>query len=157
MSTRNQRSEQRSGGARFASATQSNTLNAWTDLPRRQLALMTHSATAIFRGAQELRRIQQEAAQRATLQTEEAAERLREPLDLTEVMALQNELVRFNLQETAHFWAQVANAALKWQADMVSSAGEAVIEGASEPTLESLQRAFEQSLNGGVNAAATTH
>lgn len=157
MSTRNQRTESRSGASRSASDTQANALNAWMDLPRRQLSLMTHSATAIFRGAQELRRIQQEAAQRATLQAEEAAERLRDPLDITEVMALQNELVRFNLQETTQFWAQVANAALKWQADLVSSAGEAVIEGASEPTLESLQRAFEQSLNGATTAAATTH
>jgi hypothetical protein len=44
------------------------------------------------------------------------------------------------------------------EADMVSSAGEAVMEGASEPTLESLQRAFEATLNGaGVTAATTAH
>jgi hypothetical protein len=133
-----------------------NAFAVWADLPRRQLALMTHSATALFRGSQELRRIQQEAALRATQHHEEAAERLREPCDFSDLVALQAELVRFNLQEAANYWNQLANAAFKLQADMVSSAGEAVMEGASEPTLESLQRAFEATLNG-TGAAATTH
>jgi hypothetical protein len=131
-------------------------LAAWTELPRRQMALMTHSATALFRGSQELRRIQHEAARRAMERHEETAERLREPCEFSDLVALQVELVRFNVQEAANYWSELANAALKLQADMVSSAGEAVIEGASEPTLESLQRAFEATLNGEA-AAATTH
>lgn len=151
MSTRSQRGSSTRGTNIPASA-----LTAWADLPRRQLALATYSATAFLRGSQELRRIQQETAERATQHHEETAERLREPCDFSDLVALQAELVRFNLQEAAHYWNQLANAALKWQADMVSSAGEAMIEGASEPTLESLQRAFEATLNG-AQPAATTH
>lgn len=154
MSTR---SSTRTGAARSSSATPLNPLAAWADLPRRQLALMTHSATALFRGSQELRRLQQEAAERATQHHEEAAERLREPCEFSDLVALQADLVRFNLQEATTYWNQLASAAMKLQADMVSSAGEAVIEGASEPTLESLQRAFEATLNGATTAAATTH
>jgi len=135
-----------------------NPLTALADWPRRQLALMTFSTTALLRGSQELRRIQQESAERATQHHEEVAERLREPCDYSDLIALQAELARFNLQEAAHYWNQLANAAFKWQADIVSSAGEAMIEGASEPTLESLQRAFEATLNGATAAAAaTTH
>lgn len=151
MSTRSPR-----GASAQSSSMPTNPLTAWADLPRRQLALMTYSATALFRGSQELRRIQQEAAQRATQHHEETAQRLREPCDFTDLVALQVDLVRFNMQESAHYWNQLANAALKWQADMVGSAGEAMIDGASEPTLESLQRAFEATLNG-AGTAATTH
>lgn len=152
MSTRSPRA----AGASPPSSLPASALAVWADLPRRQLALMTHSATALFRGSQELRRIQQEAASRATQRHEEAAERLREPCDFSDLVALQAELVRFNMQEAANYWNQLANAAFKLQADMISSAGEAVAEGASEPTLESLQRAFEATLNGAA-AGAVTH
>jgi hypothetical protein len=131
-------------------------LTAWADLPRRQLALMTYSATALFRGSQEVRRIQQETARRAMEHHEQAAERLSEPCDFSDLVALQAELVRFNVHEVAHYWSQLANAALKLQADMVTSAGEAVMEGASEPSLESLQRAFAATL-GEAAIPATTH
>jgi hypothetical protein len=135
-----------------------NVLSAWTELPRRQMALMTHSATALLRGSQEMRRIQQECARRAMERHEQTAERLREPCEFNDLVALQSELVRFNMQEAANYWAQLANAMFRIEADMVSSAGEAVMEGASEPTLESLQRAFEATLDGaGVTAATTAH
>lgn len=152
MSTRSPRA----AGARAASSPAANAFAVWADLPRRQLALMTQSATALFRGSQELRRIQQEAALRATQHHEEAAERLREPCDFSDLMAVQAELVSFDLQEAANYWNQLANAAFKLQADMVRSAGAAVMEGASEPTLESLQRAFEATLDA-TGAGATTH
>ena len=156
MSTRSSRA----GGARSSSAEFANPLAAWADLPRRQLALMTHSATAVFRVSQELRRIQQEAAARATQHHEEAAQRLAQPCDFSDLMAVQAELVNFNLQEAANYWNQLATAALKLQADVAGSVGEAVMDGASEPTLESLQRAFEQTLHGsfdGPATAPTTH
>jgi hypothetical protein len=91
---------------------------------------------------------------------EEAAERLAEPCDFSDLVALQTELVSFNMREAANYWSQLANAAFRLQADMVSSAGEAVMEGASEPTLESLQRAFEATLQGsldGTGATPTAH
>lgn len=152
MSTRSPRA----AGTSSPLATPAGAFAVWADLPRRQLALMAHSATALFRGSQELRRIQQEAALRAMQRHEQAAERLREPCDFSDLVALQAELVRFDLREAANYWNQLANAAIKLQADMISSAGEAVTEGASEPTLQSLQRAFEATLNG-TAAGAMTH
>jgi hypothetical protein len=146
--------------ARAADARQSEpsplaAFNLLADLPRRQLALMTHSATALLRGSQEMRRIQQEAAKRATEHHEEAAQRLSGQCDLNELLAVQAELVRFNMQEASLYWQRLGNAALKLQADMVASAGEAVVEGASEPSLDALQRAFEATLDGSGTAAMT--
>jgi hypothetical protein len=126
----------RSTRARSANATRANTsttsapaggfdaMSVVAQLPQRQLALATHSATALWRGTQELQRIQLETAQRA-------------------------------FHEATRYWQQVASAALKLQADFVSTAGEAVVEGASEPTFESFQRAFEATLNGASGSAAT--
>lgn len=129
--------------------------SAMADLPRRQMALMTQSASAVLRGSEELRKIQQQSAHRALAQHQDAAQRLRGQVDFNELLTIQAELLRFNLQEAAQYWQQLTSTALKVQAEMVSSATEALDEG-DEPTLDSLQRAFEASLDGSTGAA-TAH
>ena len=118
-------------------------MNYLVDLPRKQLALMTQSASALFRGSEAMRKIQQQAAHRAAAHQDEVRERLRAPCDLSELMTIQGELVRFNLQEAAQYWQQLTDAALKVQADVVSRVAE---DAQDEPTLDSLQRAFQASL-----------
>lgn len=142
----------RANTARQMTETSYNPFNIFADLPRRQLALMAQSASALFRGSQELRRIQQEAAERASEHYEEAVDRLRDG-DYTEVMSVQAEMVRFNIQEAMQYWQECSTASLKMQAEMVSSAREVVIEGGGEPTLDSLQRVFAATLNGSATAA----
>lgn len=151
MPAKNQRqpASDQPGGALLAP------LSAMADLPRRQLALMTESATAVLRGSEALRKLQQESAHRALAQHEEAAERLRGQVDFNELLTIQAELLRFNLQEAAQYWQQLTTTALKMQAEMVSSAGE-VLDSGEEPTLDALQRAFEASLSSGA-AAGTPH
>lgn len=126
-----------------------------TDLPRRQMAMLSQSASMLYRGSEAMRQIQQEAAQRAARQHQEAAEKLRDSRDFSEVMAIQAELLRFNLQESAQYWQQVATAVLKLQSEMIGGAGQ-VLDPASEPTLDALQRAFAATLNGSATEA-TTH
>jgi hypothetical protein len=99
-------------------------LGAVTDLPRRQMALASYSATAWLRGVQELQRVQVESSQRA-------------------------------FHEAVRYWQELANAALKLQADVVSSAGEAVAQGASEPTFDAFQRAFDATLGGSTGTSAS--
>ena len=129
-------------------------MNLVTDLPRRQLAMLSQSASMLYRGSEALRQIQQEAAERASRQHQEAAEKLRDSRDFGEVMAIQTELLRFNLQESAQYWQQLATAVLKLQSEMISGAGQALDPG-SEPTLDALQRAFADTLNGSASEAAT--
>lgn len=142
----------RSTAAGDASDAATNAMNLFTDLPRRQMALMSQSASALYRGTEALRKIQQQAAQRASERQEAAAERLREPCDMNEVVAIQTDLLRFNLEAAADYWQQLAKTLFKVQAEMVGSVGH-VLE-PDEPTLDHLQRAFEATLNGG---AAATH
>ncbi len=143
MNAKTQRASSTSG-----SATNLAPFNLLAELPRRQAALVTQTATALFRGSESMRKIQQQTAHRATLQHQEVAARLQGPCDFNELLAIQTELLRFNMQEVAQYWQQLATAVFKIQADMVSGAGEIVLDSAGEPTLDSLQRAFEASLNG---------
>ena len=131
-------------------------LGVLSDLPRQQMALMTQSASALLRASESVRKVQQQAAHRASAQHQEVAERLREPCDFNELMAIQTELLRFNLQEAAQYWQQITTAAMKAQADLVGSAGQ-VLDAGGEPTLDSLQKAFEASLNGAGAATTAAH
>ena len=145
----------RNASASEADISNLSAMNLWADLPRRQLALLTRSASVLYRGSETLRTIQQQAAQRATEHHQEAAEKLDGPCDFSEMMAIQADLLRFNMQEAAQYWQQLATAAFRIQVDMVSGAGQALEPAATDPTLDSLQRAFAATLNGGAAAAAT--
>lgn len=131
-------------------------MNLATDLPRRQLAMLSNSASTLYRGSEALRQIQQQAAQRAAQHHQQAAEKLRDSRDFGEVMAVQSELVRFAVQESAQYWQQLGTAMLKLQSEMFSSAAGQEPESGSEPTLDALQRAFAATLNGSA-AQAPTH
>lgn len=132
-------------------------LGLFADLPRQQMALITQSASALLRVSESVRKVQQQAAHRASAQHQELAERLRGPCDFNELMAIQGELLRFNLQEAAQYWQQIFTAGFKAQADLVGTAGQALDSAAGEPTLDSLQKAFEASLNGAAGATAGPH
>lgn len=148
MSSRNTRSAEDTQAAAWSP------LNILADLPRKQLELMARSATVAYQGSETLRKVQQQAAHRASVHHEEVAQKLRGPCDLSDVWAIQADLLRFNVQEAAHYWQQLASAALKIQVDLVGSAGEALDSG-TEPSLEALQQAFAASLDGSPNASAT--
>jgi Phasin protein len=132
-------------------------LGLLADLPRQQMALITQSASALMRASESVRKVQQQAAHRASAQHQQVAERLRGPCDFNELMAIQSELLRFNMQEAAQYWQQIATAAFRAQADLVGTAGQALEAGAGEPTLDSLQKAFEASLNSSASSASSTH
>jgi DNA-binding transcriptional regulator/RsmH inhibitor MraZ len=132
-------------------------LGPLADLPRQQMALITQSASALLRASESVRKVQQQAAHRASAQHQDIAERLRAPCDFGELMAIQSELLRFNMQEAAQYWQQIATAAFRAQADLVGSAGEAIGAAGGEPTLDSLQKAFAASLTGSAGATNAAH
>lgn len=152
MSAKNSRSNAANDNQNSALAP----LNMLADLPRRQMALAAQSTSAVLRASEALRKVQQQAAHRVLAQHDEVAQRLRGPCDFNELLSIQSELLRFNMQAAAEYWQQVTTAALKAQSEMVSSAGEALDAG-GEPTLDTLQRAFAQSLDGETAATSSTH
>jgi hypothetical protein len=127
----------------------------WGELPRRQLALMSQSAAAVYRGSQAVRQVQQEAAQRALAHQQEITQRLLEPLNPADLLQLQTDLLRFQFQEGVQYWQQLAATAMKTQQDMVRGVAEVMDVGA-EPSLDVLQRVFEASLDQTTAAASAT-
>lgn len=133
----------------------STALDAWSELPRRQLALLSQSAAAVYRGSQAVRQVQQEAAQRALAHQQEITQRLLEPLNPADLLQLQSDLLRFQIQEGVQYWQQLALAAMKTQQDMVSGVAE-VMDAGAEPSLDVLQRVFEASLDQTTASVAST-
>ena len=103
-----------------------------SDLPRQQLAIGTRSACALFRGFESMRKIQQRTAHHALSQYQAAAERLRQPCNPVDVLMLQAELLRFDMDEAARYWQQLGQAALEMQQMVLDSMAAAMREESEE-------------------------
>lgn len=94
----------------------------WNDLPRRQLATTAQACCAVFRGVEAIGRVQQKAAHEALARHQVVAERLKEPCQPMELLALQAEMVRFDVQGATLYWQQVASAVVAMQRELLGSA-----------------------------------
>lgn len=120
-------------------------LNLLADLGRQQLALATESACALFRGSEAMRKIQQQAAHQASLHHEAAAQKLREPCEPADLLAIQSDLLRQDLREATQYWQQLAASALKTQVEMMGHASHLFDAGSGtglKPVLDILQTAL---------------
>lgn len=94
-------------------------LNMLSDATRQQLSLMTEAACAVLGGSEALGKIQQQAVHQASIRHQAAAEALRGEVEPADVLSLQSDLLRQDIQEAAQYWAQLASAAMKTQLDMI--------------------------------------
>ncbi|WP_421955297.1 phasin family protein [Polaromonas sp.] len=132
--------------------------NLLADLGRQQLILATESACAVFRGSEAMRKIQQQAAHHASVHHEAVAQKLRSQSEPSDWLAIQSELMRFDLQGATQYWQQLAAAMIKTQVDM-ATCGTHLLHTAPEnglkPALEAWQAILHNSLNGTANQANT--
>lgn len=125
--------------------------NLLADLGRQQFALATENASALFRGSEAVRKIQQEAAHEALLRHEAVAQKLRAGCEPGDLLALQSDLLRFDLQGATQYWQQLAAAAFQTQVEMMGCASRVLgTESGSgfKPALEAWQSVFAGSHNG---------
>jgi hypothetical protein len=94
-------------------------LNVLTEVTRQQLSLMTEAACAVLGSSEALGKIQQQAVHQASIRHQAAAETLRGDVEPADVLSLQSDLLRQDMQDAAQYWAQLASAAMKSQLDMV--------------------------------------
>jgi hypothetical protein len=94
-------------------------LNALSEVTRQQLSLMTQAACAVLGSSEAIGKIQQHAAHQASLRHEAAAESLRGDVEPLDVLAIQSDLLRQDMQEAAQYWTQLATTAMKSQLDMM--------------------------------------
>lgn len=124
------------------------------DLPRHQLALGTRSACALFRGFEAIRSVQQRAAHHALARHQAAAERLRQPCNPADLLMVQTELLRFDMDEAARYWQQLGQAALEMQQMLLESMAAALREESQEAvgTLQAMAAAMPQPSGGNGHA-----
>lgn len=94
----------------------------WNDLPRQQMAAAAQACCAVFRGFEAIRRMQQMAAQQALAHHQALAERLKEPVHPMDLVAIQAEMVRFDVQGATVYWQQLAGAMAAMQRELLASA-----------------------------------
>ena len=94
---------------------------AINDYPRQQMAAATQAACALFRGFEAIRKIQQRTAHQALAHHQEVAERLKEPCQPMELLAVQADLARFDMQGATVYWQQLAVAVLGMEREMLAA------------------------------------
>ena len=95
--------------------------NFLADIGRQQLAVATKITSAMYRGSENLRKIQQETAHQASVRHGEAAEKLFGPCQPSDLLPIQSELLRGDLQSAGQYWQQLMAAAMQTQGEMVAS------------------------------------
>ncbi|CDS54689.1 hypothetical protein [Polaromonas sp. CG9_12] len=78
--------------------------------------------TALCRGSEALRKIQQDAAHEASVFHEERAQKLFASSQPAELAALQSVVRRFTLQGVGRYWLQIAACTMQTQVEMIRSA-----------------------------------
>lgn len=131
------------GAARSANPSRANrgsakapAFNTAADFGRQQAVVATESASALFRGFEAMRKIQEEAAHEASQRHAEAAQKLRGNCHPADLMAIQSELLRFDFDAAGRYWQQLAAAALEMQTEIMECTShlidsEMVLEGSS--------------------------
>ncbi|MDQ3061195.1 MAG: phasin family protein [Pseudomonadota bacterium] len=123
-------------------------LASWSLLPdfnRQQLAMATEIACTLFRSSEAMRKIQQEAAHHASLRHEAAMQKLRANCTPVELMAIQTDLLRFDLEKASQYWQQLAALALQTQVEIITTTSH-VHDSEAGNSLKSTLSAFQATL-----------
>jgi aspartate aminotransferase-like enzyme len=119
MTTKSSRHASASASASDAQASLLAPLNMLSDVTRQQLTMMTEATCAVLGSSEALGKIQQQAAHQASLRHNAAAESLRGEVEPMDIISIETELVRQDMQEVAQYWAQLASAVMRTQLDMM--------------------------------------
>ena len=106
------------------SQSQPSPVNFFTELGRGPLVMMAKGISAMCQGSAALRGIQQNAAHEASAHHAVMAQKLSEPCAPGDLMAMQTELLRHNVQSASKYWQQLAAQMVQTQVAMVRSVGE---------------------------------
>ena len=122
-----------------------NVLSFLADISRQQLAVATESSSTLFRGSENMRKIQQETAHHASVRYSEAAEKLSGPGQLSELLPIQAELLREDMQSAGQYWQQLASAAMQTQREMMACMTR-MLDGEKSGAVKSALDVFQSSI-----------
>ena len=86
------------------------------------MAAAAEGAGVVFRGFEAIRKIQEQTAHRAGAYHEAAAERFKKAATPNDVLAIQSDLLRFDLEEGTRYWQELGAAAMEMQNEMLGCA-----------------------------------
>ena len=113
-----------------------------TELGRQQLALATESIGAMYRAREVVRAVQQQAAHEASVRHAETARKLCAPCAPADILALQSELLRGNIQSAGQYWRQLSDVAMQTQFEMMASMSH-LLDGEAGAGVKSVLQAFQ--------------
>lgn len=119
--------------------------NHLADLQRQQFALATECASALFRGVESMRKIQQEAAHQASAHHAAATQQLRSPAQTADLLALLSSPMRMDMEEVQKYWNQLAATSLQAQTEIMSSICR-MFNNKSSSSIHSLQEVIQATL-----------
>jgi len=128
------------------------------DASRHQMAFAANTAAILFRGSEEIRYIQQQAAQQATERHATLARKLSENCTPAELLSLQADLLNFDLQGSAKYWQAIAAAMLKTEVELMACVTHIADTSPGEtfkPALEAWKTTLINAVNG--QGIATAH
>ncbi len=105
-----------------AAAAPFNMMAPWAfagDQGRQQMAVATESACAMFRGFEAMRKVQERAAHQALQSHSAAAAKLKGPCAPADLMSIQSNLLRANMQGATQYWQELAATAMEMQAQLM--------------------------------------
>jgi hypothetical protein len=92
------------------------------DLGRQQMSVAAEASSALLRGFETMRRIQQETAQEASERHQAVAQKLHGACAPMDAMALQAGLLQADLQTANRYWQDLAGTAIETQVEIMSCA-----------------------------------
>jgi len=92
------------------------------DFQREQLAMMMEASSAMLRGFEAMRTIQQQTARQSSVRHQAAARQLRETSAPVDLMTIPFGLLQDDLQSAARYWEEIASAALEAQSEVMGCA-----------------------------------
>lgn len=116
------------------------------DSGRQQLAMVTEGACAIFRSSEVMRKVQQETAHQALEHYAAAAKKLHGSCQPADLLAIQSELLRFDLQEASQYWQQLMTAMLQAQTEMLATTTNQIFHSEAGDGVKSTLEAFQATL-----------
>jgi hypothetical protein len=92
------------------------------DFNRQQMVAASEAASALFRGFEVIRRIQEQAAHAAAERHAVAAEQMRSRASPADLAMLQAEVLGQDLASAARYWQELADATLEMNTEVLNSA-----------------------------------
>lgn len=96
--------------------------NPWTiaaDFGRQQMTVATESAGAMLRGLDAIRKVQQQAGERAMMRHSAMLEKLKAAREPAQLLALQSQLLAVDAENASRYWQELGAAAMEMQTEML--------------------------------------